>query len=1537
MAEDNSRKTVFGAELSSPTSLFAQNQHNAKNYRIPSLITTKDNMVIAAIDKRHKHSADWGNIDTVIRRSTDGGKTWSDDQVVIDLAEQPNYTNEDSAFLIDPLMVQDKNTGRIFMMVDMFPETRGFFGINQNHSSEGTGYKNIDGKSYRLLTNAQGSQYTVRENGIVFDENNQATNYRVVVQGDASNAFRNLGDLYEGETRVGNIFLQATGTNKDTAPLKVQITSYLWMTYSDDNGATWSNPVDLTPQVKADWMRFLGVGPGNGIQLKNGNLIMPVYYTNSNNKQSSAVLISKDGGQTWERSESPNDRFLASSGGSRYLNSGNYEITESQVIELNNSELKMFSRNTNGSVQISTSKNGGYTWLPDRQFDEVLADPYSQMSVIKYSKLINGKEYVLFANPHSATRSRVNGKVWLGEVQDDGSIDWKYNTTISTGSYAYNSLTELPNGDIGLLYEESAEKIQFVSLNLQELLWRDNIIHNDIRKDAREFSLNGEENEVFYKIGDGEMIKVGEGINPAHLVIQEGGFTLNQQADSKGEKRAFRTVIVEPNGTARLGTADQIPLNRLFLNNGTLDLNGNTVTVDQVDQLKTLSEHPSANHIYGNIVNDNTTAQATFTYTIDGTDKFIVGNIGNDQGNLNLIYQPNTTNSNLAIQGNTILNVVDVKSGTVTYLADTQHQAKQLKVGENSTFAVANNTTTTIGQTELNHTTKSQIYLVSDKGGTTQFTTNSTGSGNIVKKGVGLLKLSGNLSHNGTTLIETGSVEFNGNLTNSHLTVNSNATLGGTANISGDSTWKPNSKIHLGFNQPSGNFGVQVMKFANVINEGATVLLRVNNIDENISSWAHDELLVNGKLQSENPVPVNVHLLGNHQGNSDTNNNGKYDVDEGISLIQVAGENNKLQQFSLNSILTNARSAVFQYALVNVDKSVTNKANSRLTDRSADFYDYRLQTLLVDTNGNNPNPVIRSIDSTGMPIENDEKPTVSDLEIANILLAEKQKELEQANADKVAAQKAAEQANSDKAAADKAAEQANADKAAAEKATEQANADKAAAEKAAEQANADKSAAQKAAKQANADKSAAQKAAEQANADKAAAQKAAEQANADKAAAQKAAEQANTDKAAAEKATEQANAEKAAAQKAAEQANADKAAAQKAAEQANADKAAAEKAAEQANADKAAAEKSAEQANADKAAAQKATEQANADKTKSDLAKQQAEAELARLQAEKAAAEAKKQQEMEQAAKQYRAAVHQKVPSYLVANNAMLNQGDNIRRQFMDNIWSDDKKGFYVNQQNGNAKYSSNLGFNQYGYGYKANQSSTLFGGFAPINDHTELHAAVGFGKQTVTPQAVDGSSETRYKSTSFLVGLHNKWDNVIFNTVLGYHLHRGKVSTAEQKNISRVEGTQVQVAGELGYEIPVGQFAVTPMVGVSYQHLRANVEDNDRWNVSLKPYNVFSQQVGSNFSWKNDIVRVSAGAFYEHNNGQPKAVNVAANGQHADFSTGRQGNALLLKLNSDFTLAKQFTFGLRLEHRHGLSSAKLKQTQFGGKLEYKF
>lgn len=113
-------------------------------------------------------------------------------------------------------------------------------------------------------------------------------------------------------------------------------------------------------------MRFFGTGPGVGIQTQNGNLLFPIYYINRQGKQSAALIISRDGGKTWDLGQSPNDNRPDLYGqNSETLSRSNagYELTESQLVELDNGDLKLFMRNTSGRVMMSTSKDGGYTWI----------------------------------------------------------------------------------------------------------------------------------------------------------------------------------------------------------------------------------------------------------------------------------------------------------------------------------------------------------------------------------------------------------------------------------------------------------------------------------------------------------------------------------------------------------------------------------------------------------------------------------------------------------------------------------------------------------------------------------------------------------------------------------------------------------------------------------------------------------------------------------------------------------------------------------------------------------------------------------------------------------------------------------------------------------------------------------------------------------------------------------------------------------------------------------------------------------------------
>ena len=75
----------------------------------------------------------------------------------------------------------------------------------------------------------------------------------------------------------------------------------VWVMKSDDDGAAWSKPVEITKDVKkSDWTWY-ATGPGVGIQLKSGRLVIPCdNYVAGSKVRQSHVIYSDDGGKTWK-------------------------------------------------------------------------------------------------------------------------------------------------------------------------------------------------------------------------------------------------------------------------------------------------------------------------------------------------------------------------------------------------------------------------------------------------------------------------------------------------------------------------------------------------------------------------------------------------------------------------------------------------------------------------------------------------------------------------------------------------------------------------------------------------------------------------------------------------------------------------------------------------------------------------------------------------------------------------------------------------------------------------------------------------------------------------------------------------------------------------------------------------------------------------------------------------------------------------------------------------------------------------------------
>ncbi|HGA2922527.1 TPA: exo-alpha-sialidase, partial [Streptococcus agalactiae] len=481
-------KLPKGAILSAKTEVYRggdfgrKNKDNVFGYRIPSLLKTEKGTLLVGADERIEQACDWGNIGMVIRRSEDDGVTWGKRETIVNLRNNPRVplvTSGDysgSPINMDMALVQDTSskTKRIFSIYDMFPEGRGVISIANTPEKE---YTQIGGQSYlNLYNNGKKSKvFTIRDKGIVYNFKGKKTDYHVITETTKSD-HSNLGDIYKGKQLLGNIYF----TKHKTSPFRLAKSSYVWMSYSDDDGRTWSSPRDITASLRQKGMKFLGIGPGKGIVLKwgphAGRIIIPAYSTNWKShlrgSQSSRLIYSDDHGKTWHTGKAVNDNRILSNGEkihSLTMDNKKEQNTESVPVQLKNGDIKLFMRNLTGNLEVATSKDGGETWQNHVKRYKEVHDAYVQLSAIRFEH--DKKEYILLVNANGPGKKRQDGYARLAQVNRNGSFKWLYHHHIQDGSFAYNSVQQLNNDKFGVLYEHREKHQNSFTLNYKVFNW----------------------------------------------------------------------------------------------------------------------------------------------------------------------------------------------------------------------------------------------------------------------------------------------------------------------------------------------------------------------------------------------------------------------------------------------------------------------------------------------------------------------------------------------------------------------------------------------------------------------------------------------------------------------------------------------------------------------------------------------------------------------------------------------------------------------------------------------------------------------------------------------------------------------------------------------------------------------------------------------------------------------------------------------------------------------------------------------------------
>ncbi|WP_164514206.1 sialidase family protein, partial [Bacillus sp. 2A33] len=150
------------------------------------------------------------------------------------------------------------------------------------------------------------------------------------------------------------------------------------------------------------------------------------------------------------------------------------ELTENQIIQLNNGHLLQFMRNTGKTIVIARSTDYGETW-DDNLFVSDLPEPYVNLSAIHFE--LNGKEYVVLSNPLGnpngeaiqVRNQRIKGVLRIGEILPDDSIKWISSKIYEPKRFAYSSLVQLDEEHVGVVYEYNGH-LKYSTFNVKDMV-----------------------------------------------------------------------------------------------------------------------------------------------------------------------------------------------------------------------------------------------------------------------------------------------------------------------------------------------------------------------------------------------------------------------------------------------------------------------------------------------------------------------------------------------------------------------------------------------------------------------------------------------------------------------------------------------------------------------------------------------------------------------------------------------------------------------------------------------------------------------------------------------------------------------------------------------------------------------------------------------------------------------------------------------------------------------------------------------------------
>lgn len=232
-------------------------------------------------------------------------------------------------------------------------------------------------------------------------------------------------------------------------------TGQLVMAYSDDDGKSWSEPINVTRQVKRPEWNFLLQGPGRGIAMKNGTVVFAAQYIDAERMPHACLIYSDDHGRSWHLHEGARSN-----------------TTEAQVAELPSGDLMLNMRdNRGGSRAVAVTADMGRTWTEHPSSRKTLREPVCMASLISVAAEdnVSGRDILLFSNPDNDSARRD----MTVKISFDGGLTWPEENKVlldAGDGWGYSCLTMIDRETVGILYESSQAHMTFQAIPLADLL-----------------------------------------------------------------------------------------------------------------------------------------------------------------------------------------------------------------------------------------------------------------------------------------------------------------------------------------------------------------------------------------------------------------------------------------------------------------------------------------------------------------------------------------------------------------------------------------------------------------------------------------------------------------------------------------------------------------------------------------------------------------------------------------------------------------------------------------------------------------------------------------------------------------------------------------------------------------------------------------------------------------------------------------------------------------------------------------------------------